>query len=114
MRNFIKRLLLDEYENKFELFIRNVAITFSQVGNAVLLGDPDETISSRCGKADRAEVPAATYLLVPLINFLFDDYEHCENAIEEEEGQHAPLRWWRRRRCRLPGPGGLGNLQVGQ
>lgn len=61
----------------------NVFIAYDQLGNAVMGGDPDETISSRVGKAARKGNLFAKffswYLSTP-------DPNHCEKAIESDEG----------------------------
>lgn len=65
-------------------YVLNILIALDQLANALLLGDPDETISSRMGKyAERGRgwVPCQ---LCKLIN-LFDK-DHCKNSIELDEG----------------------------
>lgn len=74
-------------------FTYNVGLVLSQVGSVLLLGDPDETISSRTGKASRSGRPWFKKVQEPFINFLFQDDKHCFNAIEEEEGCKELWHW---------------------
>ena len=64
----------------------NVLIGIDQLANAVLLGDPDETMSSRMGKSLRAKEKC---FLCKYICWLLDkiDPKHCRDAIEEDEGK---------------------------
>jgi len=63
----------------------NLLIAVDQLANTLLAGDPDETISSRCGKRVRA---GKCYLCGPLCWVLgrLDKY-HCQKSIEEDEGE---------------------------
>ncbi len=72
-------------------YIWNILIALDQLLNALLGGDPDETISSRIGKALR-EGRAGWF--VRAIAWTLDkiDPHHCEDAIEEDEGKDAILR----------------------
>lgn len=74
-------------------FFFNIAIGWDQLANAHAGGDPDETISSRLGKIARAnggKVPKhrviARFLVWGLDRI---DKNHCEEAIEEDEGKDA-------------------------
>jgi hypothetical protein len=66
-------------------------IGIDQAANAILFGDPDETISSRAGKGRRRGSRGWTILA----NFLdFLDPNHSERSIEWDEGtakEEAPL-----------------------
>lgn len=61
----------------------NILIAIDQMVNTLLLGDPDETISSRMGKrarkGDRLGISICRFL-----NLL--DKGHCEKSIEKDEG----------------------------
>ena len=59
----------------------NVLIAIDQLGNTLLGGDPDETISSRMGKR-RCRV---CRLLCRLLHRV--DPEHCNKSIEPDEGK---------------------------
>ncbi len=65
-------------------WLRNIGIAFDQFWNAVTLGDPDETVSSRLGKAAKRGNRFAL-LACRLLNRLFRS-EHCTEAIEQDEG----------------------------
>jgi len=62
----------------------NVFVAYDQLGNAVFGGDPDETISSRVGKAAKKGSVIGKafswYLSVP-------DPDHCNKSIEKDEGK---------------------------
>ena len=77
-------------------YLLNVLVALDQLASAILGGDPDETISSRLGKAVRGDYgrfqavfwrPVAW--LVDLVFLPLDGPEHCRRMIEEEEGKHA-------------------------
>lgn len=69
-------------------YLFNVLIAIDQFGNALLGGDPDETISSRLGKimAKRKRCRICR-LICWLLNKI--DPNHCANSIEEDEGADA-------------------------
>lgn len=62
----------------------NLFVSLSQFANTVLAGDPDETISSRAGKA-RREGRIWGCLLCRFLDLF--DRKHCEKSIEEDEGK---------------------------
>jgi hypothetical protein len=66
-------------------YIKNIFIGLDQFVNAILGGDPDETISSRIGKRIRSNkaTPFERYIAHVLDNI---DKNHCNDAIEEDEG----------------------------
>jgi len=64
-------------------YIWNLLIAIDQFANAVLGGDPDETISSRAGKVQHKSRWAK--ILCWGLNKL--DTNHCKNAIETDEGK---------------------------
>lgn len=66
----------------------NVFIGFDQTGNAVLGGNPDETLSSRVGKAaERGSRRAVTIEAVIDLVFaiLLGQRHHCAASIERDE-----------------------------
>ena len=74
----------------FWRYFWNILIAIDQLGNAILGGDPDETISSRMGKMIRNKTAT------PLEHGLCDvldviDKDHCEESIEEDEGSRKAL-----------------------
>jgi len=60
----------------------NILIAIDQFFNAVLGGNPDETISSRAGKAKREGKLWGGYLCNVLDKL---DKNHCEKSVEEDE-----------------------------
>ena len=65
-------------------WVWNILIAFDQFGNALTAGDPDETISSRAGKAQRKGKWWAKALCWGLS---LVDRGHCEESIDLEEGE---------------------------
>lgn len=73
---------------RFGQWVKNVLIGFDQLGNAVWGGDPDETISSRLGKMERAgRLRWGPRVLARMLNRI--DPGHCQDAIEHYEGKDA-------------------------
>ena len=71
-------------------YLLHVLIAFSQLGNALLGGYPDESMSARAWRTARAgRLPGA--VTRPLIDFVFfvvtfgRDKDHCRNAYESEK-----------------------------
>lgn len=67
-------------------YFLNVLIAIDQLLNALLAGDPDETISSRMGKyvvRGRGFIPC---VLCKLLDIVFREKDHCKNSIETDEG----------------------------
>jgi len=62
-------------------YFQNIAIAFDQFVNAVLLGDPDETISSRV-----VRVKPYSWLAITIDFFMFYQSNHCYKAVEKSEG----------------------------
>jgi len=77
----------------------NLALGLDQLANVLLLGDPDETISSRTGRAMASGrpkwwVPSFAGLVDFLAYRLFDDKDHCKNAIEDAEDYSYQVWNW--------------------
>ena len=73
----------------------NILLGIDQLGNCILGGDPDETISSRLGKLKRkhgGRIPWSRPVS-KVIDFLLEkiDPNHCTDAIEHDEGSEAVL-----------------------
>ncbi len=69
-------------------YIFNILVAIDQLGNALLAGDPDETISSRVGKrvvAGTATLPEI--YLAGVLDWL--DPNHVVDAIERDEGKNS-------------------------
>lgn len=66
----------------------NVLIGFDQLGNAIADGNPDETISSRVGKAAAAgkrRAIAIEGLIDACFAVFFGQRHHCAASIEHDE-----------------------------
>lgn len=63
-------------------YLWNILISIDQLGNTLLGGDPDETISSRCAK-----ILEKCYLCI-VFCYIADriDPNHCQKSIEHDEG----------------------------
>ena len=61
----------------------SLAVAYDQLANAAFGGDPDETISSRAGKAARRGQRWGC-LLCRLLTRI--DPDHCEKSLEPDEG----------------------------
>lgn len=68
----------------------NVLIAIDQFLNAILGGDPDETLSSRMGKAIREGRCKLCYPICRVLH-LFDK-NHCKKEIEEDEGEREVIK----------------------
>lgn len=62
----------------------NVLIALDQLGNSMLRGDPDETISSRAAKAELRGKKWGC-LLCKFLDKL--DPDHCKKSLELDEGR---------------------------
>tara|TARA_R110000851_G_scaffold96920_3_gene210222 strand:+ start:300 stop:512 length:213 start_codon:yes stop_codon:yes gene_type:complete len=67
-----------------ERYIRNLLISLDQFGNALLGGDPDETISSRAAKNQHK-----WYWRVLGYFLEFLDPGHLKRSLEKDEGKDA-------------------------
>ena len=71
----------------------NILISIDQLGNTLLGGDPDETISSRLGKIKRRNGGKIPWFrpISKFIDYGLDiiDPNHSIDAIEEDEGSEA-------------------------
>jgi hypothetical protein len=65
-----------------------VALDLDQLANALLGGDPDETISSRVGK--RVHDQPWAYWLCRLFHLF--DRNHCDKSIERDRGDREVIR----------------------
>ena len=80
-------------------FVRNFFVSLDQFLNVLLLGDEDETISSRLGKSQRGDygtkAKATLFPLAKAVDFValkvFKDPDHCLTSIEEGIGGNSML-----------------------
>jgi hypothetical protein len=68
-------------------YIWNILIGIDQLANAILLGDPGETISSRMGKHLVNKNCKVCKFICKLLNLI--NPNHCMNSIENDEGDDA-------------------------
>lgn len=69
----------------FGEWVWGVLVKLDCLANAIFLGDPDETISSRAGRYARRSWPA--HWLCQLLSLI--DHRHCEKSIQDGEGGDA-------------------------
>jgi len=69
-------------------YFYNIGLSGSQFINALIGGDPDESISGRCGKGARSGYKFWIYLskIINFVSYPFDGPNHCEKSIERDEG----------------------------
>jgi len=82
----------------FSQYLYNVALGIDQMINVVLLGDPDESISGRTGRAmtsgkPKRLVPGLARFIDWLFWVIFKERNHVLNAIEPEERPHEKELW---------------------
>ena len=75
---------------KVKKYLMNWLILLDLAGNTLLGGDPQETISSRLGKAAKDGSKLAYYACRCLAWF---DKQHCLGSIDKDEGDRAIWRW---------------------
>jgi len=73
----------------------NILIGIDQLGNSILMGDPDETISSRLGKMKLHYGGTIPWRrpLSKIVDYGLDkiDSNHSVDAIEHDEGKDSVL-----------------------
>ncbi|MBX9633378.1 MAG: hypothetical protein K2X44_00220 [Magnetospirillum sp.] len=79
----------------FGHYLLNVLIALDQLANTLACGDPDETISSRLGKAARGDYgadgrkwSAPLRRMVDGVFRLFGQRRHCATSIDADEGKN--------------------------
>lgn len=73
-------------------YVFNLLIAIDQLGNTLIGGYPDETISSRAGKGALRGSVFWTFIAA-FIDLLFLPFErdHCRKAIEADEGERVNI-----------------------
>jgi len=76
----------------------NMLVSVDQFGNVVLLGDPDETISSRTGRAVLSDRPRwfvkhVHYFVNEMFHVLLGQKNHCEDAVEKDVYKNEIWSW---------------------
>jgi hypothetical protein len=79
---------------------KQLALAADQNMNVIWLGDPDETISSRIGRAILSGRPKwyIKFFLRPFVDMmakLFGDFDHCINAVEKDENMDEKYQVWK-------------------
>ena len=71
-------------------YVFNILISIDQFGNTLVGGNPDETISSRCGKAIRRAKTPRKFTIAYWLNAGLDKIQknHCIDSIEDDEKWH--------------------------
>ena len=74
-------------------YFYNIFVAVDQLINTLLYGDPDETISSRIGKAiyQRHSTNPILIKIDQFLNWIQPD--HCKYAVENDEGKDELKRW---------------------
>lgn len=67
-------------------FLKNLFCSIDQFFNVLMLGDPDETISSRAGRV----WPGSLWVKF-IDTLMFWQTDHCHKAIEKSEGKRDIL-----------------------
>lgn len=67
-------------------WVWNLLVSIDQLGNTLLGGDPDETISSRSAKAAQAGYWWGR-LVCHILSWF--DPDHCTKSLEPDEGENA-------------------------
>jgi len=77
-------------------YVLNVLVVLDCLGNTLALGDPDETISSRSGKAqayEQSQDPPVYRWGCRMCSFLaVFQQNHCQKAIERNTGHRAVIK----------------------
>ena len=89
--------MVSRHGARLKRYLWNILIALDQVGNALLAGDPDETISSRIGKVKRGHggrIPWKRPLL-KLADWALDqvDKDHTLESIDDTEGKDQVWDW---------------------
>jgi hypothetical protein len=88
-----------KYKNPLLQYLFNIALGLDQFVNVLLLGDPDDSISGRCGRAMASGKPkSGVKILAPIVDYiflkLFDEKDHCKDSIEPEEQMYYEIWDW--------------------
>ena len=71
----------------------NVILSGSQMCNAILGGDPDESFSSRCGRAEQDGVWPVKYVVAPVADALIGE-NHCQKSTECQGNRKREVWSW--------------------
>lgn len=73
----------------FKIWLFNILVALDQLANAIFFGDPDETVSSRAGKAKRAGKCWGCFLC-KILDWI--DPHHCRWSEEKDEGEYSVFK----------------------
>jgi len=76
--------------NRITRYFFRIAISIDQLGNTILGGRPDETISGNVGY-NAAQGKKWALICEKIINFIMRSKTHCRDSIEYDE-RKVPLR----------------------
>jgi hypothetical protein len=74
----------------------NVLLGVDLFINAVMMGDPRETISSRLGKWQQGSHWTRRQIadvLCPITSVIMAEYDHCQKSVDREHGRDSVLPW---------------------
>lgn len=87
-----------QFKNPIIQFVFNLFLGLDQLLNVLLLGDPDESISGRCGRA--IKYGTQKFWVGPLADAIdwffltvFREANHIMNSVEPEERPHEKELW---------------------
>lgn len=85
--------------NAIQQYLFNIALGLDQWINTLLLGDVDDSISGRCGRAIASGkpkwfVPYLAKFIDYLFFSLFDQVDHCKDSQEPEEDMTYEIWRW--------------------
>lgn len=86
---FLINVLLKMNSEFIKKYTRNVWVGVDQFYNTILLGDEDETISSRCGKLRNNGNPLFADVIDWVVFIITKERNHCSSCIEEDEGENS-------------------------
>ncbi|MCW8199290.1 pseudouridine synthase [Verminephrobacter aporrectodeae subsp. tuberculatae] len=66
-------------------WLLNMLIAIDQLGNALLAGEPDETLSSRAHRMRTKDQPFWNRMARAINGFFFWQADHCKAAYESEQ-----------------------------
>lgn len=78
-------------------YLYNLGVLLSQIINTILGGDPDESFSSRTGKAMARGNWVAINILGPFLDLIFSEKNHALKSIEDDEGKKEIWTWGKRK-----------------
>lgn len=73
-------------KDKIKKYLWNNLLAFDRLVNAMLGGDPEETLSSRMGKrVEKGNCPLCYWICTHFLHRI--DPNHCQKSIDRDEGE---------------------------